>query len=620
MKRSILLLIALIVTVASAQATTYTAIKDGKYSHGSTWQNGVAPPSVISNDSVLIENGLNITLDVNLSVINAGFLRITHYVYISGEPGKYLSFATAANSLLYSCSITVDSVYLGPGDYDDGSGPIGRPFVDIFAKSLTLDGAEKHATVDCEVSKQFRALNNIDFDMVLHFISPTGVPDLILEEDISVGNSVVYGNYNLTYKASKDIIPENELYNSDVQDLTIDIGANNKLLLSKNVTITGHMHVASGIVELGETHLKLDSTANLTFGTDGLLYTVDKDTLTLATADVDTIQLKFYTDPLPYVTKGRDLSELNINTKNDSCIVRIDDKLIIYDQLRLLSGKIFLEKNSILLYSDLNLIGGRSDKSYIITGFNSTLDIRYETRTEKFFPIGTDKHYAPLYYDCYSDVPRTESFQAIDGFNSYRPKVGNLFDTANTINTYWYYPYQIFASGDITVHWTDDMELNNFDVYKTSVLSIMDLSPYIPENLNIFHPAAGGLDPLRPNPYSYDSSLNMHSLRFISQAAFYGGPYPFALLPNPKVSVNDIQKEDNTITLHPNPATEILTITNKEHSSVTAIMQDVTGKVVRTITLQRGENIIDVNDLAGGVYMVTFKNTNMQTTKKFVKQ
>lgn len=49
-------------------------------------------------------------------------------------------------------------------------------------------------------------------------------------------------------------------------------------------------------------------------------------------------------------------------------------------------------------------------------------------------------------------------------------------------------------------------------------------------------------------------------------------------------------------------------------------MQDVTGKVVRTITLQRGENTIDVNDLASGVYMVTFKNTNMQTTKKFVKQ
>lgn len=112
----------------------------------------------------------------------------------------------------------------------------------------------------------------------------------------------------------------------------------------------------------------------------------------------------------------------------------------------------------------------------------------------------------------------------------------------------------------------------------------------------------------------------MHSLRFISQAAFYGGHYPFALLPNPKVSVNDIQEENNTITLHPNPATDKVVLQYDDNQPAVGEILDITGKLIKSVNLHQGDNEIPIVQLSAGAYLIKVKGEQKTSTTRFVKQ
>jgi hypothetical protein len=76
----------------------------------------------------------------------------------------------------------------------------------------------------------------------------------------------------------------------------------------------------------------------------------------------------------------------------------------------------------------------------------------------------------------------------------------------------------------------------------------------------------------------------------------------------------------SSLSLFPNPVSDMLTVNFEATSSTSVQLIDLTGKVVRSETAQAGSvsTQFDVNDLNAGVYFVNVKNTVGSTTQKFV--
>ncbi|MCX7551006.1 T9SS type A sorting domain-containing protein [Xanthomarina sp. F2636L] len=77
-------------------------------------------------------------------------------------------------------------------------------------------------------------------------------------------------------------------------------------------------------------------------------------------------------------------------------------------------------------------------------------------------------------------------------------------------------------------------------------------------------------------------------------------------------SVNDI-----AFNMYPNPAFNSLYITTKTNSAVVSIY-NITGKVILTKTLSKGENVVNVSGLASGIYLARFVSDSKVDTKKLI--
>ena len=80
-------------------------------------------------------------------------------------------------------------------------------------------------------------------------------------------------------------------------------------------------------------------------------------------------------------------------------------------------------------------------------------------------------------------------------------------------------------------------------------------------------------------------------------------------------SIVSIDEKEEEILIYPNPVTDQLFINNNSNSIVLYIY-DLEGKVVKTYLLIKGQNTIDVRDLAKGTYIVQFGTTNKEIVVK----
>jgi len=83
------------------------------------------------------------------------------------------------------------------------------------------------------------------------------------------------------------------------------------------------------------------------------------------------------------------------------------------------------------------------------------------------------------------------------------------------------------------------------------------------------------------------------------------------------LSVNDLNY-DQLISIYPNPTSDLLWIKNPTHATLVYIIQDITGKtIVKTKTAESTYHI-DLQTIPNGIYFLTIKSSQQQTTKKFV--
>ncbi len=77
----------------------------------------------------------------------------------------------------------------------------------------------------------------------------------------------------------------------------------------------------------------------------------------------------------------------------------------------------------------------------------------------------------------------------------------------------------------------------------------------------------------------------------------------------------------NSFTMYPNPVQENLSINNTSNQSVSAIIYDVSGKLLQSHTIEANTSTINVKALNTGLYFIVFENeSGERVSKKFVKR
>jgi hypothetical protein len=92
------------------------------------------------------------------------------------------------------------------------------------------------------------------------------------------------------------------------------------------------------------------------------------------------------------------------------------------------------------------------------------------------------------------------------------------------------------------------------------------------------------------------------------------------------IGINEFEKNLGTISLYPNPTTEISTLKINVQSAcvINVSITDITGKVVSTpvlahnLTLGYNNIVINTKELTNGIYFVTLKNDNSKETVKLI--
>ena len=84
------------------------------------------------------------------------------------------------------------------------------------------------------------------------------------------------------------------------------------------------------------------------------------------------------------------------------------------------------------------------------------------------------------------------------------------------------------------------------------------------------------------------------------------------------MDTNDINKSD--FAFYPNPAKDFINIQLGKYSEAQVILYDTTGKLIKTVVVDKIKNKINVSTLVKGVYLCKIMtNDNTIVVKKFIK-
>ena len=161
--------------------------------------------------------------------------------------------------------------------------------------------------------------------------------------------------------------------------------------------------------------------------------------------------------------------------------------------------------------------------------------------------------------------------------------------------------YLEFPSADYIIEIRDETGTNTIATYEAPLQSLGL------EGLAAMVVASGFFDP----------SQNSHGPAFGLFAVLpIGGP----LIPLPEVPLSVDEFNSNSISLHPNPTTNVLNISSENLNITSFQIIDINGRIVQSGALA-GEQVIDATELSSGLYLIRFETDEGRSlVKKFTRQ
>lgn len=591
--RIILFTMCMVFSMYQAKAAIYTANNSGNFTSSATWAGGNVPPANLAADNIIINSGVTVTLDVNLIVNGmSSLLQLYGNGKIQGTGNFYIAFNAGQATSDLTSSIDVDSIVIGNTALISFYGT-------IAANSVTLAGPNLPSTFTIS-AREILALTTSNTGLssgtTINLGGSTPVPTIIMAGgDLMMVPGVNFSltsPYHVKYASSNNIIGNGfELTGSGLTNIEIAVGSGQTISLGNNFTINGILKLSSGSLSLQSHTLSLAGTSSIDATGSGTIIGDNSSSIIITSSTPAVGTLKF-------ATNGGMLKNLIMNAAGSE--IKIDDDLTIDSSLRLLSGNINIQGNTMTVSQMQGVVVGGSANSYVITETGGVLRLPIADSSIMTYHVGHAGGYAPvaitnkngsIYPEFGIHVQQEVKIQGTTGpdMSSVEPLVKTSWITSHTGSQ--------TAKYDIEVMWNAAAEVNGFNRAESNVA---------------FY--SGGKW-TRNITTAATNSGSMYAQKKEGANGF-GAHTVFDLQ---TLGVTDLVT-GTIIAAYPNPATTVLNFDLKSFDNVQATIYSTTGQVISTAALNVTNNTMNVEQLPQGMYYVQLHGNNFNGTAKFVKQ
>lgn len=610
----------LCIITTTAHATKYIAASSGNFNSTGTWAGGVVPPAIINDDTIAIGYGVAVTLDVDLELLNpkSSIDMAQNASIVSGTNPHYI--ALYGGKIKGSkCTIDIDSIYLGASYYS----------FDGYSGSLTVEKLEDNAGIwgspgmTVTINKIFRVLSGVQSYNYCS-INLTPVPRTTV---IYSGGTLFPGAFdmskpfNVRYEdPNYNIDKAPELQSKGITDIDIAIGLAPNIVwhYTHDLEVRGKLMFTSGLVSLsgGNNTLTLGPDASVDFTSAGGMQFLG-DTKLLVKSTLNNIG-NWPPSPISHTTF---IARLAMNSANPKATLYIHGDYSITKELDL-HGGILTPVNSELFIDDwpgkATIYGGGKD-SYVNTEHNGILARTFNNDTAistLIFPVGTDKHYAPV------DITAIKS-PLLGWFIEVSVKEGVHFEGEDTnsynfalskpvVNATWYIRGLLTntsAQYRLDFGWDTTMEVNNFN--RNSCYGAFYGNPY-----------GLGWNPVSSVQSAIYNNINDIYIASSDTVKLVSGDFirgPFAIFDSRFVSVKQPEIKKSLMAVYPNPATNVLFVSNGSDNETLAVIYNSLGTKVKELVISSKLNRIDISSLSTGTYFIHINEGDKVTVHEFIK-
>lgn len=589
-KSTCLLMAAVLLMGAQANATTFTALASGSFSSTSTWAGGIVPVSLTTGDNIIIGSGINITLDQDITLSSGSSMNIDGM--LMGSNGYFIDMQQGS-TLTGNGSIDVDSIAMHNTSMTDfvfdGSVTTGA----LLSDNATLSGTTNNTVI---VENTLRLAAGI-MTMSGGTLQLQQGSVIVVEDgtiNVTGGNIGLTNSYSVMYTGSSNTNGGLELTGGGLSGIVIDLGASNNLSLQSDLVLDGMLDVRSGNLELNGNNLTIAANGDVMFAANtGISSSSNSDITINATNSLS--------NSIRFTTGGNTVDDFTVNLGTSSASASIDGDLMVSGQLAMNNGRLNIGSGNLEIMTGGSFTGG-SNNSFVIAENGGRLSINVMTNSSQMFHVGTSTEYTPAVIAATSTSGSSKFSVGVDENVMVDGNSGAIVDnTQSMVSNTWFIESSASANVevDIELMWDASMEVNGFDRTKA----------------NIAHYTNGMWDVDASS--SATASGSMYSLTRTGVKSFS----PFAVFDeNTAVSVDDIDV-NTTVAVYPNPVVNTVNISLTENNEVlNAAIYNVSGQQVYNGTMTGNNTNIDVSNLADGMYYIQLKGDNTNATQKFIKQ
>jgi len=375
-----------------------------------------------------------------------------------------------------------------------------------------------------------------------------------------------------------------------LNNLTVNTGTGGNVSLISDLNVNGVLNLTSGTLWLNGNTLTLNAASNVAAAGSGVIMGSNTSNIIInSTAGL--------TGSLRFASAGNMLHDLTVNTGAGSSAT-IGSDLVVSNTLKLMSGKLKLDANNLIIPAGATVTGG-SASSYVLTSGAGKLVKSLAAGATSTFEVGTITNYAPMAITANSGSASGDvSINVADGVLSGGTSGTLLSATQAVVNATWFVSSSAAAgvNYNMTAMWNAGMEVNSFNRAKAY----------------ISHYTSGAWDVQTASAAGTSGSMYTMTRTGITSLSPFMVAQEAAATFVPVVTVTQ-----PAIHVYPNPTTGIL------HFTATAGIESVTicdmvGKCIQSIQVLN--DAIDVSTLPAGNYVIHFIGKDVNVAQQFEKQ
>ncbi|HEY1040659.1 MAG TPA: T9SS type A sorting domain-containing protein [Bacteroidia bacterium] len=576
------------VIIPAKLSATFTAVVPGDWTDPVTW-GGIAPPLLVSNEDVVIPEGMTVNLDADV-------------VFAGGSSSMTID-GTLSNT-------TFNGVTVVSGELA-GDGTIAIWWIHFKQlASFSFSGMVNVRSLVNEVpvlsiGNDLNIIDTLDLKSGVLELADSCILTLRAGSTWKVDDGIISiagGELNQGYLHNVMYVGTSkttsiELSINTLKHLFIKMDDGNTLTLNDSATtVNGSLVMTSGNLYLNGKELKIRNSISQT-PTSRIRGHINSDLyLNLTSVSNDTIYFE------NTGAGNHSLNKLRIGISDSNALV-LGSELIIGSVLEFAAGKLALANNDLIISSSAS-VSGYNDSAYIVTSQDGAGNLVMNVSTGSpytTFPVGTFSGYSPVY------IQQTAS--GTSGNFSARVRNSVLENgTSGTVSseiskvvdrTWFLNSTTSTVDANIKLGWQQAAEVNGFD---------------------------------RENAYisNYGTSWDQ-----VAPGSSAGGDFntfeltrsgiidlgPFAVIDSWQViKLNEINPEA-AFTIYPNPARDVVSIKMPDSDDYKYELVDLTGKILLSES-SKGFNKFNLTDLESGCYFVKVTNlsSNATVTKRIIKE